>query len=200
MKNDSKRKSGKKAGKGGGGSRAIVYTGSNVPRGQFSGTENYKIRITAYAVVQSAAITGNIALNWANNPSGFMDWATVAALFFEYRVLTHRWIWVPLYKHFGQGANTLLQAPMVMSISRDPGVGNPTNVASLWDNAGATVHHISDQQSITVKANGIPDMGWIETRTPGSTWVVQQAVDGLSVGTFYGTVFQELLVEFRGRF
>jgi len=199
------KKSGKKAGKkrGGGaarGQKLILYAGNVLPVGFPQATDSYKVRMTAATPIASAAITGNIQSNLQNAANGFLDWSSFAALFVEYRVLCHRVTWVPNYLHFGQGANTLIQAPVIISLFRDAAGGTPASLAGAWDDGGAVVRQISERFAVQCNASGLPEMAWLNTRTPGPTWAINITADALTVSTVYGSAMQELLVEFRGRF
>jgi len=181
-------------------SSLTAYKGPIIPAGFRAGNESFRTRLTFVQTISSDG-GGLLAGNLINGASGFTNFSQFAALFGEFRVLAHRVKYMPGSIGFTT-VGALLNGAMVWTIARNPAFAFPTTLLAAYDDSGAIIGNTSLPKTISVRASGFPELDWINTTGAGSglsTWEVNYVAAGLTASQVYGTIFQEILVEFRQR-
>jgi len=146
------------------------------------------------ATVTSAAMTGNIAGAFNNNPSNARNWTEYSTSWAEYRVLGIKYTYEPIYTC---NTTTLIGFSGYHSIVH--GVpGTPASLAQAASTGIARKWNAFRPFTRSWRMNDTAEALWIATNAPAanSNALVVYA-EGGTVSTYYGNILIEYLVEFR---
>jgi len=130
-----------------------------------------------------------------NNPSGYLDWSSIAALWDDYRALSLKIEFVP-YNRYSKTTTTC--KPFYWVIDRDSN-GALTSVNAAAQYESAELKSIEDPWHRTAKMLGSPAAQFKTTASPAFTFCLKAYQTGLSASTTYGELLITLLVQVRGR-
>ena len=170
----------------------------------------YKERLTNNTVSVSNAVTGNINTVISMNPSGSAEWATLAALYDEFRVMGIR---IRLISKQQFSVTAINDGAVICYDNNDSTVltgtdqGLQYNTSHLFPAVWAHAPNGTDNKagileflSMRPTAAANTPIDWIATSTPaGSLGSVKTFAPSLTAATAYWVVFIDYFVEFRGR-
>lgn len=155
-----------------------------------------------YAQGQSANVSGVLAFSLSNIPNAFTSWASISAMWDEYRVIAMEVIWQPNYMPcvgVASGSTPFMQPNTVVVAWDRDSAGAPASLASVWDYASAQCHNICSKFTLKIKMTGSEDAGFTNVSSPVATWYYKFYSTGLTASVAYGNIFSRILVQFRGR-
>ncbi len=144
--------------------------------------------------------TGKIATVFDNysQATSAADWAGLAGLFKEYRILGMKLIYTPWNQY--SKATTVSTVPVRSVIDRT----NSTALASLNDASGYSsckIHSLENPFTRSIRMDGVDESSWIlSTGSPATTarLYIKLFANGLSNSTTYGDYTMYIVVQFRG--
>jgi hypothetical protein len=139
---------------------------------------------------------GAIATVFGDSPAAYIDWASAAALWDEYRVLCTTIHWMPLNKY--NTPTSTIVGVLYHAIDRDDATAL-TSESTALEYESARANLLSDKFERTVKMAGIEDSTWITTASPTSRMWIKFYSSGLTASTNYGKVWVDAIIQFRGR-
>lgn len=147
-----------------------------------------------------SAVTSNgsgvINLVIGNNPSVYVDWSNIAALYHEYRVLSLSVDFIPQNKY-----NQAAAAPAIVSVVDH---STDVNVMTSYDTTiqfqSAKWHSLNDNFGRRTKMTGPDEAVFTPITTGVNTFSVKFYADGCANSTTYGRVFATALVQFQNQF
>jgi hypothetical protein len=132
----------------------------------------------------------------SNNPSGYNDWSSVAAMWDEYRVLALKMHYSPINKY--NSPTNIIKKHIYVLTDRDDGTAIASEALAL-NFESVKVHMLDESWSHTAKMAGISEATFITTATPvGNMWIKMRS-DQVSISQDYGYIWLEALIQFRGR-
>jgi hypothetical protein len=146
------------------------------------------------ATITSAAMTGNIAGAFNNNPSNSRTWTEYSTSWAEYRVLGVKVTYDPIYTVNTTAINGFSGYQSVVH-------GTPASPASLAQAASTGIAkpwNAFRRFTREWRMNDTAEALWLATTSPSAnsnTFVVY--AEGGTVSTYYGNLLLEYLVEFR---
>lgn len=146
----------------------------------------------------TSSISGVIDQVWDNNPSGYQDWSSVAALWDEYRPLSLLIEYKPNNRY---SKTTTVTAPIYLVVDRDS-IGVLSSKNAIIQYESCTIRSLDDPFRKGAKAigtTGLSPQMWITTASPTASFCIKSYATGLSNSTTYGDVIVTLLIECRGR-
>lgn len=133
-----------------------------------------------------------------NNPSGYLDWSSIAALWDEYRPLALRVSFKPNNRY---SKTTTVTVPLYVVVDRDStGVIASKNAAVQYESC--SIKNLDDPWSKgakTIGISGLTTTQFITTASPAATYCIKMYADSASNSTTYGDLFITLLIQVRGR-
>jgi len=146
----------------------------------------------------SSDVSGNITSVINNDPSGYLDWSSVAALWDEYRPLALKVSFKPNNRY---SKTVVVTVPLYVVVDRDSlGALASKNAAVQYESCN--IRSLDDPWSKGVKTLGISGLTttqWITTAAPVGTFCIKTFATGCSNSTTYGDLFVTLLIQVRGR-
>lgn len=146
----------------------------------------------------SSSVAGVINLVVDNNPTGYQDWSSVAALWDEYRPLS---LLIEFKPNNRYSKTTTVTTPIYVLIDRDSlGALSSKNAAIQYEST--KIRSLDDpyRQGVkTIGTTGLSSAMWITTASPTATYCIKHYAESLSNSTTYGDVIVTLLIELRGR-
>lgn len=174
----------------------VVYTGpARIPKA-VQERETVSVPINYGPSGQSGNGSGAVLGLWTNDPSGYQDWSSLAAVYDEYRVLSMTVKWLPVNR-YNQPTNVIVGTG-VSAIDRDD-VTSITTEAAMLEYGSAMIHNLADPWTRTVKMAGIEDALWVTTATPKPTFCIKFVSQNNTASVHYGNVYLLALCQFRGR-
>lgn len=143
-------------------------------------------------------VSGNITTVVDNNPSGYLDWTSIAALWDEYRPLALKVSFKPNNRY---SKTTTVTVPMYIVTDRDS-VGAIASKNAAVQYESCIIRSLDDPWSKGAKTLGISGLTttqWITTASPSATYCIKMYATGASNSTTYGDLFITLLIQVRGR-
>jgi len=172
----------------------LVYNGPYVlsRAGQQAHTE--VVELTAVSTFSSDSGGGmDLVLN--NDPSGYTDWSSYAAIWDEYRVLAMRLTFIPNNQY---SKTTTLTVPLYVVIDRDSsGALSSKNQAVQYESC--KIKSLENRWSYGIKMHGPTGAGWITTAATAATWWMKTFALSLSASSAYGDALITLMVQMRGK-
>lgn len=190
------KKSGKKSGKGkvNPPTSATVYRGPYKLPGAKQENRTETIEMKSLLLVSSDS-SGVINLVVDNNPSGYLDWSSVAALWDDYRALS---LYIEYFPYNRYSKTTTNCKPLYQVIDRDStGILASVNAAIQYESCERK--SIEDPWYRGVKMTDVLDSQFITTASPSATFSIKSYQNGYSTSTTYGEVMITLLIQVRGR-
>jgi hypothetical protein len=177
---------------------SLVYRGPYKLPGAREQNTLYTMEIRSLLTL-SSSVGGVINQVFDNNPSGYQDWSSIAALWDEYRPLS---IFVE-YKPYNRYSKvTTVTRPMYLVADRDS-VGALGSVNAAIQYESCRVVSLEDFWSSGVKTEGALSLGgttsWTTTASPVASYCLKTYTTGLSASTTYGDVLVTTLIQLRGR-
>jgi len=174
----------------------VVYTGpTRIPLAE---QERETSTVTMHYGPGDVSSNGSGAVlgTYTDDPSGYIDWSSLAAVWDEYRVLSMTVHWLP-YNKYNHPTNAIVGSGF-SALDRDD-VTSLTTESTILEYSSARAHLLTDKWSRTCKMAGIQDSQWITTATPVPTKCVKFVSQGNTPSFLFGKVYIEALVQFRGR-
>jgi hypothetical protein len=173
---------------------AIAYLGPIKP--PMKSTSLVTRLVNSTGVIASSA-SGVITQGFTNNPSASPDFAVLAGVYTEYRVLGTRFKWIPYFTTYSTATTPPLATQLALSCSRDPGASIPATVSQAIQNQPYVVGPIMKEMSLEIRMRGVPDADFVNCRTPTQTWITYIVSSSLSPSVPYGNYVVEFLIQFR---
>jgi hypothetical protein len=132
-----------------------------------------------------------------DDPSGYSDWASFAALFHEYRVLAMEATFVPNNRY-----DTTAVKPHVpfMFVSDREGSTVLGGYANALNHPSCVIGNTSDKKIfIRVNMSNAKEAQFTTVGTPTAKHWIKYYANGLAFTAPYGQIFVRLLIQFRGR-
>ncbi len=146
-------------------------------------------------LVVSSSAGGVIDQVVDNNPSGYQDWTSVAALWDDYRVLS---LLIEYFPYNRYSKTTTNCKPWYSVFDRDStGALSSLNAAVQYESCKQV--SVEDPWSREIKMSDVTDAGFITTASPSATFCMKGYQNGYSASTSYGEFFVSMLVQVRGR-
>ncbi len=143
----------------------------------------------------TSSVAGVIDTVIDNNPSGYLDWSSIAALWDEYRALSLMVHYFP-YNRYSKSTTTC--RPWYQVVDRDSnGVLSSVNAAAQYESC--VLRSLEDPWTAICKMIASPSGDFKTTASPSFTFCIKGYQTGLSASTTYGEVLITLLVQVRGR-
>lgn len=146
----------------------------------------------------TSSVGGVLVPVYDNNPSGYLDWTSIAALWDEYRPLALQVKFRP-YNRYSK--TTTVTVPIYVVVDRDStGAIGSKNAAVQYESC--KTRSLDDpwtQGCKTIGISGLTTTQWITTASPSATFCIKAYADGCSNSTTYGDVLVTLLIQVRGR-
>lgn len=140
--------------------------------------------------------SGVINSVFSNDPSGYNDWSSFAAVWDEYRVLGMTVHYAP-YNRYNQSLSIIV-GPVFLFIDRDDGTVQTTEALAL-NYESVKMKNLADPWKITAKMAGVAEATFITTATPVANLWIKSYASGLTNSITYGKTYISALVQFRGR-
>jgi len=142
----------------------------------------------------TTGVTGVLASAVNNDPSGYGDWSSLAAIYDDFRVLHMSLHFVPISRY----TTLLTKRPVLTAIDNDS-TGVPTSYGATANFESAVIRSIEDPFSMEHSMSGPPDDDFITTIAPAATWAFKFYSDGNTASSLLGAALVTLIVQFRGR-
>lgn len=142
--------------------------------------------------------SGNITTVVDNNPSGYLDWSSIAALWDEYRPLS---LLVEFRPNNRYSKTTTVTVPIYVVVDRDS-VGAIASKNAAVQYESCSTNSLDDpwrKGAKTIGISGLTTTQWITTASPSATYCIKMFASGCSLSTTYGDLLITLLVQVRGR-
>jgi hypothetical protein len=140
--------------------------------------------------------SGNLFAVINDDPSGFQDWSSMAAIYDEYRTLGMRIEFSPKDQY---SKTTTVCRPVYTVVDRDSG-GPLSSLNQAVQFESCQLKSLEHSWVREVRMQGDPtEARFLTTASPAPTYWFKFAGTGLSLTTTYGTVLVTILVQFRGR-
>lgn len=146
-------------------------------------------------IVLASSAAGVIDQVIDNNPSGYQDWSSVAALWDDYRSLSLRIEYFP-YNRYSK--TTTSCKPLYQVIDRDS-VGALSSVNAAIQYESCDRKSSEDPWTRVAKMKDVLDSQFITTASPSATFAIKHYQNGYSASTSYGEVLITLIIQVRGR-
>jgi hypothetical protein len=172
----------------------LVYRGPySLPRvGQQAHTD--VVELTAVTAMNSDS-GGGMDLVINNDPSGYTDWSSYAALWDEYRPLAMKLTFIPNNQY---SKTTTICVPLYVVIDRDSaGALSSKNQAIQYESC--KIKSLENRWTYGAKMHGPTGAGWITTAATSPTWWIKSFAVGLTGSTGYGDSIVVLLIQVRGK-
>jgi hypothetical protein len=174
------------------------YTGPSKLPSSSSRGDAIAVRLSLVANV-SASAGGVIAYGAANNPSGYTEWSSWAALYQEYRVLSFLLEYKPHYIGFG-GATTVNSQALIGYVDRNTGTATATTYSAAYNVQDCKFGNTSQPMTIRSRMSGATEAGWTNTSAPAGYVSHNLTAVGLTASQICGVAGLYLIVQFRNRF
>lgn len=176
------------------GQNQLVYSGPTRLPQILSGTrcETFELHST---VTFTSDGSGVIAEVINNNPSGYIEWSSLAGLWDEYRPLSLTVQYHPTNRY---SKSATVTKPYFQVIDRDS-AGVIASVAGAAQYGSCKLISLEDPWSETIRMSSIRDATFITTASPIATFYLKGYQSGFSNSTEYGQALITLLVQVRGR-
>jgi len=191
-------KKGKKAGNTDGpASTTLTYRGPVIPP-RVQAQEQLVLKVLSLATVVSSNGSGIINNTFGlQNPSSFSGWANFAAIFDEYRVLATVIQWIPSNGYNKVIATQTCLTPLYVVLDRD----SVTTIASTSQACGYDSVKAFDLERpfkyAKYKMSGSREATFITTASPTNLGAYALWSNNLTASLQYGTIFMQMLVQFR---
>lgn len=137
------------------------------------------------------------------NVSSAQDWSSVSAMFDEYKVVSFKLKYIPLYSQADAGASSLTYAPMFVVYDKDDTTALASTAAALeYDNVRQVDLYRRWSHSVRPGKGAAGTSGytaWLDTQSPPTLDSIKLYADGLSLSTKYGYYILETVIVCRGR-
>jgi len=174
----------------------IVYRGPlKLPQGL---QERQKMTtVLHFGPIVMASAAGLVNFVIADDPSGFVDWGNLAALWDEFRVLGFTFNYEP-FDRYNQ-STTITVGPIFTVIDRDDATLLTTEAQCL-EYESLKVFNMADPFKREIRSmTSVEDATFITTASPvGRTWF-KAVGSGVATTTNFGKYWIDILVQFRGR-
>lgn len=151
-----------------------------------------------YVIALTSDGSGVINHVFDNNPSGYLDWTSIANLWDEYRALS---LFVEYKPNNRYSKTTVFTTPIYVLTDRDStGVLTTKNDAVQYEST--KIRSLDDPFSHGVKTKGTTGLSpytWITTASASATYCIKTYSSNLTASTTYGDIIVTLLIELRGR-
>jgi len=176
---------------------ALTYRGPYQLPGSAEQNTLYTIETKSVLTLTSSA-AGVIDAVYDNNPVGYQDWSSIAALWDEYRPLSIKVQFKPNNRY---SKTTTVTVPIYVVIDRDSvGAISSKNQAIQYESC--KIRSLDDPWSQGCKAvamTGLQTHQWITTASTAATFCIKVYATGCSNSTQYGDVIVTALIQVRGR-
>lgn len=176
---------------------SIVYTGPIIPPTAKGELDTHTQLIGYTALLQSSG-AGQITTYFVNNISAATDWASLASLYKEYRVLAIKVDYMP-YNRYSKATSTTT-TPAIIAVDRSGNTTTPSSYDELMQYSSAQKKSLEDPWSFSCKMSGTEEAQFRPTTSTAPGFGFKFYSDSLSLSTTYGRYFFYWLVQFRGRF
>lgn len=156
-------------------------------------SETYVINLS-YTVDLSSSAAGVINAVYGSDPSGSAEYASVAALWHEYRVMGMSVSYLPINRY--NYSNTATNVVALFDTATSSAL---TGYDEAWAHSSAVPHMLTDPFSLKFRSSGDPMMSWTPTTSPGSSFWFKAYGNGCSLTSTYGKLYFQLLVQFKNR-
>jgi len=146
-------------------------------------------------IVVSSSGAGVIDQVVDNNPSGYQDWSSVAALWDDYRALA---LLIEFFPYNRYSKTTTGCKPLYQVIDRDS-VGALASVNAAIQYESCERKSIEDPWSRGAKMLDVLDSQFVTTASPAATFAIKHYQNGYTISTSYGELLITLLIQVRGR-
>lgn len=173
-------------------SMAIVSRAMRKVRGQTE-TDTTVCFYDAIFTTSGAGVNNTVL---GNSPSSVANWASLAAVWDEYRVLALRLKYVP-YK-FAGGSTVVVQAPIV--VVGDFDTATALTGYSLANQYSSCKEYPGDRPfEYTILMSGSENAQFISTGSPANSFYIKPYTSGNTVSLDIGRVHLMYVIQFRGR-
>jgi len=199
FKGKSRRNSGKRGGNRGGSAAgpsaaALTYNGPMVPK---QSNQQTIIRPMALLQALSSDATGSIKTFIVIGVTSCPGWSQLAGQYSEYRVVSCRLRWIPLYTTYSTTSTPVLASTLVIGLVRDASItpyASATLAMNQWPKKFAS---IMQPQMMDYRMSGAAEALWLNTDSPIVACSYTLNADGLTASSVYGNYSLELNVQFR---
>jgi hypothetical protein len=143
----------------------------------------------------TSSIAGVISTSVDNNPSGYLDWSSIAALWDDYRAVS---LMVEFFPYDRYSKVTVSSKPIYVVFDRDS-TGALGSVNACIQYESCKQESLEDPWTRVVKMTDPGDSAFITTASPAATFTLKTYQSGLTASTTYGEFMITLIVQVRGR-
>jgi len=156
------------------------------------------VRMQTYAATISSNALGSIIANVVVAASVVSEWATMAGLYREYRILGATCKWVPNFTGYSTASTPPLSSMAVFTMSRDPSISLPATVLQALQINPRVIGNISNRLRLTYRMSGATEAAWHNTDSP-AVGVASFTLncDLLTVSSAYGTLQMDVMMQYR---
>ena len=158
--------------------------------------EDLHTMVIGYTSTLTSSAGGVIAAYLINNISSSPEWASLAALFSEYRVLGCEIEYFPVNRY---SKTTTSTAPGILAVRHDGATLAPGSYDGLMNFSSARKVSIEDPWSHSAHMTGTEEAQFLITSDTAPRFGFLLYADGLSASQTYGRYFFYWRVQFRGR-
>jgi len=178
-------------------SNSLVYKGPYHLPGSSEQNTLYTLE-TKSVISLASSVSGVIDAVYDNNPSGYQDWSSIAALWDEYRPLSLKIVFKPNNRY---SKTTTVTVPIYVVADRDS-VGALASKNAAIQYESCQIKSLDDPFTKGIKAVGLSGLTthqWLTTASPSATFCIKTFATGCSNSTTYGDVIITALIQVRGR-
>jgi hypothetical protein len=179
------------------GSNQLIYRGPYKLPGSKEQNTLYTLEFKSVLSLTSSG-AGVLDAVYNNDPAGYQDWSSAAALWDEYRPLS---LLVEFKPNNRYSKTTVITQPLYVVIDRDS-VGALSTKNSAVQYESCKIVDLDDPWRMGAKSIGMTGLQthqWTTTAATVPTYCIKMFGNGFSNTTAYGDVLITLLVQFRGR-
>jgi hypothetical protein len=134
-----------------------------------------------------------------NNPGSCSEWASLSAVYQEYRVLGLTVQYTPNFASYSTSSTPLLGGQLVLSTFRNVVLSLPGSYADAIALQPYSLRSITQANSLTVRMNADAGSatGWFNSSGPAVTNAVVYFATGLDISKTYGLFTIRYLVQFK---